>query len=283
MYLSLSNKNMKVEKKRNPIFSSLLSLLVPGLGQLYNGELKKAAIFYLAQFAIFVSLFIFGIQYSPKGLFIIVLIIAFFYFFVMGEATLRSLIVKTIVPKPFNKWYVYCLIIISANLISWGFNSAFRQSLIGIKPFYLPSASNEPTLLVGDQVIVDLRKKEPIKGTFIVFKFPDDPKKIYLKRTIATEGDVLEIKNKNVFINHGILYEPYRVHADNKVLPKNTSPRDNFGPIQIPKNNVFVMGDNRDYSFDSRFYGPVDKSVLIGTALYIYWARDKSRIGMKIK
>ncbi|MBW1847532.1 MAG: signal peptidase I [Deltaproteobacteria bacterium] len=211
---------MTLTKNRNPFFSSFLSLLVPGLGQLYNGELNKAVIFYLAQFALFIPLFAISLQYTPRGLFIILLIVVLFYFFAMGEATLRSFIKKSVTLKPYNKWYVYVLIIIIANLIAGGFNTVFRQSLIGIKPFYLPSASNVPTLLVGDQVIVDLRKKSPIKGTFIVFKSPDDPKKDYLKRVIAIENDSLEIKNKHVFVNNIMLNEPYSVHEDNKILPK---------------------------------------------------------------
>ena len=274
---------MVLTKKRNPIFSSFLSLLVPGLGQLYNGEIKKAVLFYLAPFALFIPPFVIGLQYTPRGLFIILLIVALFYFFVMGEATVRSFTIKKILLKPYNKWYMYCLIIISANLIAGGYNTIFRESLIGIKPFYLPTASNEPTLLIGDQVIVDLRKKTPIKGTFIVFKFSDDPKKDYLKRVIATQNDSLEIKNKQVFVNSVKLNESYSVHADNKVIPQNVSPRDNFGPIQIPAGKVFVMGDNRDRSFDSRFFGPIDQTAIIGTPLYIYWARDKNRIGRLIQ
>jgi signal peptidase I len=273
---------MALTKKRNPFLSSFLSLLIPGLGQLYNGELKKAVIFYMAQFALFIPPFVIGLQYTPRGLFIILLIVALFYFFAMGEATVRSFKLKKILLKPYNKWYVYCLIIISANLIAGGYNTVFRESLIGIKPFYLPSASNEPTLLIGDQVIVDLHKKTPINGTFIVFKSPEDPKKDYLKRVIATQGDLLEIKNKLVFVNNVKLNEPYIVHVDNKVIPKNVSSRDNFGPIQIPTGKVFVMGDNRDHSFDSRFFGPIDESAIVGTTLYIYWARDKKRIGMQI-
>jgi len=273
---------MALTKKRNPFFSSFLSLLVPGLGQLYNGELKKAVVFYMAQFAFFVPPFVIGLQYTPRGLFIILLIVALFYFFAMGEATISSFKFKKISLKPYNKWYAYCLIIISANLIAGGYNAIFRQSLIGIKSFYLPSESNEPTLLIGDQVIVDLRKKTPIKGTFVVFKSVDDPERVFLKRVIAVQGDVVGIKNKHVFVNNVMLNEPYSVHNDNKVIPKNVSSRDNFGPIQIPTGKVFVMGDNRDHSFDSRFFGPIDEGAIIGTPLYIYWARDKKRLGMQI-
>ncbi|MCJ7772537.1 MAG: signal peptidase I, partial [Desulfobacterales bacterium] len=188
-------------KKRNPFFSSFLSLLVPGLGQIYNGELKKGIVFYFAQFAFLIPLFALGLQYTPRGLFIILSIFVLFYFFVMGEATFRSLAKKSVVLKSYNKWYVYVLVIILANGVSGSFKAVFKQNLIGIKPVYLPSASNEPTLLTGDYIIVDLRKKTPVKGSFIVFKSPDDPESDFLKRVIATQGDLLEIKNKKVFVN----------------------------------------------------------------------------------
>ena len=272
---------MTVDKTRNLFLAPFLTLLVPGLGQLYNGDLKKAVLFYLAQFVVFIPPFIIGLQYSPDGLFAILGMVAVFYLIAMGEATWRSLVIKKITLKPYNKWYVYCLIILSANLVAGSFNSTFKQSLIGIKPFYLPSGSNEPTLMTGDHVMVDLRKKTPVKGTFMVFTFPGNPKKDYLKRVIATEGDLLEIKNKRVFVNHKKLNEPYVVHQDSKILPKNASTRDNLGPVRIPAGKVFVMGDNRDRSYDSRFFGPVDQPALIGTVLYIYWAKDKGRIGVQ--
>ena len=271
---------MTLPKKRNPLVSSFLSLLVPGLGQLYNGEPKKGILFFVAQFAFLIPLFILGLQYTPGGLFIILSLFVVFYFLVMSEATIRSFIKKTVVLKSYNKWYVYILVILLANGISGSFKTVFKQNLIGIKPVYLPSASNEPTLMTGDYIIVDLRKKTPKKGTFIVFTSPDDPETNFMKRVIATQGDLLEIRHKKVYVNNTLLIEPYSVHGDTKIVSEKSSPRDNYGPAHIPSGKVFVMGDNRDYSFDSRFFGPIDKKTIIGTALYIYWSKDKQRMGM---
>lgn len=274
---------MTLTKKRNPFISSFLSLLVPGLGQLYNGEHKKAMVIYLAQFVVILLPFATGLQYTPRGLFLIFGIIVLFYFFVMGEATFRSLRKKSITLKPYNKWYLYLLIVVLANGLSSSVNALIKNNLNGIKPFYLPTSSNEPTLYPGDRIIVDLRKKTPVKGTFIVFKSAGDPETDFVKRVIATRGELLEIKNKKVFVNNTSLKEPYSVHGDTKNIPGTFSPRDNFGPIRIPDGKVFVMGDNRDNSFDSRFFGPIDETSIIGTALYIYWSRDKHRIGMRVQ
>jgi signal peptidase I len=250
---------------------------------MYNGEIKKGIIFFMVQFAFLIPLFALGLQYTPRGLVIILGIFVLYYFLVMGEATFRSLVNKSIVLKSYNKWYVYVLVIILANGISGSFKAVCKQNLIGVKPFYVPTSSNEPTLFPGDYIVVDLRKKTPVKGIFIVFTSPDDPETTFMKRVIATSGDLVEIKNKKVFVNSTLLNEPYSVHGDKRIIPEKISPRDNFGPIHIPGQKAFVMGDNRDNSFDSRFFGPIDETTIIGTCLYIYWARDKQRIGMLVQ
>ena len=94
---------------------------------------------------------------------------------------------------------------------------------------------------------------------------------------------MVQVKNKQVYVNQKPINEPYKVHRDDNIIPQNTSVRDNFGPVWIPDGKTFVMGDNRDYSSDSRFFGPVDETAIIGVPLYIYWSSDIYRIGMFVK
>ena len=156
-----------------------------------------------------------------------------------------------------------------------------------IQAFKIPSGSMIPTLLIGDHILVNkfiygttipftdkriLILRNPEKGDIIVFKYPENPKKDFIKRVIATGGDVIEEKNKVVYVNGQALKEPYAVHSDASVRPPGNDPRDNFGPIKVPKGKLFMMGDNRDQSYDSRYWGFVDLKEVLGEALIIYWS-----------
>lgn len=109
----------------------------------------------------------------------------------------------------------------------------------------------------------------------MVFKYPEDPTKDFIKRVIAVGGDVIEIKDKELYVNNNLLDEKYAIHTDTSILSKEISPRDNFGPTTIPENSYFVMGDNRDNSLDSRFWGFVESKDIKGKAFIIYWSWDK--------
>jgi len=158
-----------------------------------------------------------------------------------------------------------------------------------IQAFKIPSGSMIPTLLVGDHILVNkfiygtnvpfsdkhfLVLKRPEKGDIIVFKYPEDPKKDFIKRVIATEGDLLESKDKVIYVNGKTVMEPYTYHSDRNIRPRGNDVRDNFGPLVVPPNKIFAMGDNRDQSYDSRYWGFVDAKDVKGKALIIYWSWD---------
>ena len=173
-----------------------------------------------------------------------------------------------------------------------------------IQAFKIPSGSMIPTLLIGDHILVNkfiygttipftdkkvLIFRKPADGDIIVFKYPQNPEKDFIKRVMATEGDVIEERNKVIYRNGTALSEPYVQHVDTKPVFSQMDPRDNFGPIKVPKNKLFVMGDNRDQSYDSRYWGFVDLSEVRGEALIIYWSWDPdnwarfNRIGRLIR
>ncbi len=173
-----------------------------------------------------------------------------------------------------------------------------------IQAFKIPSGSMIPTLLIGDHILVNkfiygtripltdrkiLIWRSPEKGDIIVFKYPENPKKDFIKRVIATGGDVIEEKDKTVYVNGKALIEPYAHHFDQSVRLAGHDPRDNFGPVVVPQGKLFVMGDNRDQSYDSRYWGFVDLKDIRGKALVIYWSWDPdnwlrfNRIGRLIR
>jgi signal peptidase I len=179
-----------------------------------------------------------------------------------------------------------------------------------VQAFKIPSGSMIPTLHIGDHILVskmsygvqwprDCRVGEwfrlgplpvpmltcyssqiafslgmPQRGDIIVFRFPEDEDKDFIKRAIGLPGDTVEVRNKTVFINGAPLEEPYTQHVDPTVLAHQIQPRDNLGPITVPPDSYFVMGDNRDQSMDSRFWGYVKFSKIKGKAFLIYWSWD---------
>jgi signal peptidase I len=96
----------------------------------------------------------------------------------------------------------------------------------------------------------------------------------FIKRVVGVGGDTVEIKDKKVYINGRALSEPYKQHVDQLVMSADVSPRDNFGPITVPRNKLFAMGDNRDNSHDGSFWGFVDMEEIKGEAFIIYWSWD---------
>ena len=275
-------------KARKWWLAGLLSLITPGLGQIYNGQMKKGILlFAIPQIsllpAIYVLLDRITIAYIITGF----LIIVSYRVGVIADAILVARRTNaTYSLKKYNKWYVYILVILISTCFSLYIRHSYAQA------FRLPSASMEPTLLVGDYLLIDKRSsvRNAQRGDLIVFEYPKDKTKDYLKRVIAMAGDKVEIHDKKLFVNDKLQDEPYVIHNDNFIIPGSIQPRDNFGPITVPPDSVFVMGDNRDHSFDSRFWGPVSKSKIKGKTISIYWSWDKEkkkvrweRIGLKVQ
>lgn len=155
---------------------------------------------------------------------------------------------------------------------------AFLIRTFFVQAFYIPSPSMEPTLRVGDRIFVYkfLYGLEKVKrGDIVVFEYPKNPKKDYVKRAIGLPGETVKIVEKKVYIDGEPLEEPYAYHEDNFYLGY---PRDNYGPIVVPKGSLFVLGDNRDASQDSRFWGFVPRKNIKGKAVILWWPPFRIRI-----
>ena len=165
-----------------------------------------------------------------------------------------------------------------------------------IQAFKIPSGSMKETLLIGDHILVNkfiygvklpflqttiVPIKNPKHGDIVVFKFPEDPSKDFIKRVIGVAGDVVEVRDKKVYVNSKLLNHDFGIHTDSYIFPQSVQPRDNFGPVVVPPHSLFVMGDNRDQSYDSRFWGFVDLKAVKGKALMIYWSWDKENFGVR--
>lgn len=167
-----------------------------------------------------------------------------------------------------------------------------------VQAFKIPSGSMEDTLLIGDHLLVSkfvygmqipftekriFRFKDPQQGDVIVFEFPEDRDKGYfsrrdfIKRVVGVPGDVVEVRDKQVYVN-GVKYElPQAILKEAETIPAEYGPRDFMKPVTVPADSYFVMGDNRDRSYDSRFWGFVTEPEIKGKAFIKYWSWDSER------
>ncbi|MDR2548642.1 MAG: signal peptidase I [Desulfobulbus sp.] len=158
-----------------------------------------------------------------------------------------------------------------------------------IQAFKIPSGSMLPTLQIGDHLLVNkfiygvkmpftgatlIPISDPKPNDIVVFEFPKNPELDYIKRVIAVAGDIVEIRDKHVLINGKPFDDLHGVFKDPTIHPAALDPRDNFGPVTVPADKIFTMGDNRDNSFDGRFWGFVDLKAIRGKAWIIYWSWD---------
>jgi signal peptidase I len=273
------------KKKRIPLIAALLSLVTPGLGQLYNGQILKGICFFLASFLIPIILALAGVQSQFYGLVLILLLSICLWLFIIGEAFFSARRKKEVVLKKYNKWYVYLLIIllmIGSLVIPRDIVVNIANETVRFRAYRMATGSMEPTLSVGDYIIADFKyfeKNELQSGDLVILQYPKDPTKLFVKRVIALEGEKIEIRNKQVYVNDEAIPESYKAH---KGIDMGEVWRDNIEPVVIPSGHCFVLGDNRDNSMDSRAWGSVSTNSIEGKPLYIYWAKDKKRIGKKV-
>jgi signal peptidase I len=158
-----------------------------------------------------------------------------------------------------------------------------------VQAFKIPSGSMEPTLEIGDHILVNkflygikipftswnlLPLQNPKRGDVIVFIYPLDQDKDFIKRVVAVAGDTVRMVNKKLYLNGAEVSDPHAVYKEDTIFPGEVQKRDNFGPITVPPGMLFVLGDNRDRSLDSRFWGFVPLNDVRGKAFIIYWSWD---------
>ncbi len=165
-----------------------------------------------------------------------------------------------------------------------------------VQAFKIPTGSMQPNLLIGDHLLVNklvyapsfgpledalLGKREVARGHVVVFKYPDEPARDFIKRVIGLPGELIEIREKTVYVDGKPLDEPYAHFIEQPLRPDDPEygqhgDRDSWGPQRVPPGQLFVMGDNRDNSRDSRFWGFLPRDQVKGRALLVYWSYEAS-------
>jgi len=285
----------KTPKPRNGFVAFLFSLILPGLGQVYNGQPKKGAIFFCLLLLI---PFLFGMTrgttffYGMVALFVLEIILRI-YILIDGVRHARRQ--RVYIQKPYNTWYYHLFIAIgmSAVLAVYDLNAA-----MGTQSFKIPAISNNPTFQSGDFIVADMRayqNKNPEYGDLVVFLGRDG--QTYTFRIVGLPNDELAVIDGIVSINGKLCKSRFvrptidlgmQVEEFEEVLPNGHThliykcgrPYEgkipDFEKILIPADCYFLMGDNRDFSRDSRFDGFVSKDQIIGRMVYSYWGETGS-------
>jgi signal peptidase I len=264
--------------ERKPWVAGVLSVLAPGCGHLYLGR-PELGLCWFVSIVLFVIAgeFIARSPLLPPALNLAWVLIPFagYVFLVRSAVSLARSVRYTYERTGWNRWYVYLGVLLAMMGISSFFSDQLRERVV--QSYKIPSGAMTPTLLIGDHIYVDKLSyhtgSDPQRGDIIVFKFPEDETKDFVKRIVALPGDTIELRNKQVILN-GVQVDDitYTQRIDPGVIDASINPRDNFGPVTVPDSSYFVLGDNRDQSLDSRFWGFVDASKIRGKVTVIYWS-----------
>lgn len=291
-------------KKRNPILSFILSLFVSGLGQVYNGELKKGMVYLIIIFPILLLIALTGVISHLWGFATFMLLIVVYKLLVSIEAFRTSKKLGDYALKSINKTWKYLIFTVFAYTIMW-YGSQLNREAAGYEFFNIPTSSMEPSIHLGDRITatrIDPMNIEP--GDIITFTRADGQK--YLGRVVGLPNQKIQIIDDKVSINSNIEewtktnrskemaleYQEYqsklptgRGYQIKKTIKYRgrdfpSSESSNIEPLIIPDNHFYIMADNRNNSMDSRFYGPIPFENIEKKVNYIWWSFDKKRIGI---
>jgi signal peptidase I len=259
--------------------AALLSSIVPGTGQFLLGQIRAGAFFLAGFVAVLMLFWPVRLPGSYVGLLLCMLALAGFSIAAAWHA-LRSPEDRD---QPSSGWWLLLFILIA--YVSSRVDANLAGRLAGFRPFLIPVSSMERTLVIGDRLVADMRyyhSNRPHLGDVVIFNHQNV---IAVKRVIAVAGDTILGRNGLVYLNGNLLEERYVQHLNAMGGPIYAGAINDFGPITVPPGQLFVMGDNRDVSFDSRWrqYGPVYLGDLVGKPLYISRSPYRRRIGTAVR
>lgn len=257
----------------------LLAILVVGLGHLYDRRWRLAVTYELAFPVLFLLVRAVALHRDILTAIVIIVSGAVFQLFVIGQAVWFSLHRRKGLPLPRIGRLPLIVAVTIAILTTVGWDTGFFPGhVLGFKGYKISSDSMGPTLRTGDRVLVDARAyttSRPQRGDLVVFT--EAPNYTLAKRVIGLGGDTLDFTNQTVVLDGHPLRESYLAPPDPAVqsqeFPKHT----------VGSGDVFVLGDNRDHSYDSRYFGDIPDRAVIGKVIAIYWSPDHSRIGASVR
>ena len=311
----MTEETINIKHRRLPWLAVLLSWIMAGLGHIYCGRFVKGLILTFLV-CILIPIFFGALSVGPSSIRIIVVTLSLaisliiWLFSIIDSWYIAKHTPASYTPKDYNHWYIYVLLVLMGTGGSTQLAFNIRTSIL--EAFRVPAASCYPTIVPNDRLLANklaYKNKDPERGDLIVFLNPKNRRENYIKRVVAIAGDTVEIKDGQILINdkqlqqqkvvqselddikieydgkplEGELFEEANGDARYKIFlagpPHNQSSTD-FAKMTVPEHHCFVLGDNRNLSFDSRNFGPVPLATIKGKADYLYWpAKDWSRFG----
>jgi signal peptidase I len=293
----MNNTSPTVQYRRSPWTAAILSLLMPGLGQVYTGALAQGLVwmFLCGFFSVTGLLFLsFPSAYSwTLGCVAELSVVVIWLAAAVDSRRLALRCKPDYELKDYNRWYAYVLLLFLGTGGLLAYALYVRDQLI--QPFIIPSAAMYPTILPHDRIIAvknAYQTADPQRGDLVLFADPDNRRVFFIKRVVAIAGDIVEIKSGNLYVSGvelpresigpatinsgkttstGEVFHENNNGANYRIFISQEKPAADFGPITVPKHDCFVMADNRHNSFDSRYFGPIAVTSLKGKFEYRYW------------
>nr|CAA6809540.1 MAG: Signal peptidase I (EC [uncultured Thiotrichaceae bacterium] len=293
-------------KPRSGLIAAMMSLCLPGLGQLYNGQINKASWFFMAAAFFTIPAFALSILHLPSDLMVTGLTVSLFFCgFVWVYSALEAFITarkqKQYVPYAWQGVGVYLIAFVTLIMIALPALTAHMREK-WVEPYRIPSASMEPTLVAGDYIFTDKRyncagcEHRVKRGDVIVFTYPNDRSINYIKRIIALPEDRIQIQGETIKINGKIISKMVDKQETLNVVQETgegkswtvvwkkvkNAPRPPIYDITVPPGRLFVMGDNRNASNDSRFFDTIPLADVKAKARQIWMSYNKKLGGLQM-
>jgi signal peptidase I len=293
----MNNASPTVPYRRSPWTAAILSLIMPGLGQVYVGALAQGLVwmFLCGIFLVMgLSFLSFPSAYSwTLGCLAELSLVVIWLAAAVDSRRLALRCKPDYELKDYNRWYVYVLLLLIGTGGCLAYALYVREQVI--QAFAVPSAAMYPTILPNDRVIAvknAYQTADPQRGDLVLFADPDNRRVFFIKRVVAIAGDRVESKSGNLYVNDvelpresigpatvsfgkttstGEVFYEKNNGAKYRIFISQEKPAADFGPITVPKHECFVMGDNRNSSRDSRYFGAIAVTGLKGKFEYRYW------------
>lgn len=288
--------NQNNDKKRRPWLAVLLSIAATGLGHIYSGQLTKGLVLFFVSFA-FAPLIVLTANYTTSATIFIMILLSValtisVFLYAAADSYRTAKQVTDFKCKSYNQWPVYLLFIVVALTYPTSLSATIRDHVW--QAFKIPSTSMTPGILKGDRIFLNkaiYNLKPIIRGDVVIFIYPDDRRKFFLKRIVALPGDTVSIKNNVVWVNNKPLEQHAMTQPPKINMPLEENMRiieeangdarypilvdgdqpENMAEITVAHGHCFVMGDNRPDSRDSRYFGTIPLADIKGRVEYVYW------------